>query len=148
MQSEKKFLPKIPAPYKRMQEELVDYRFFYFLQFLFRHYTYDSSIRFLQALCDMFKCDKSIVMNLIVDMRMYPEKYRHDVRHVAFLMYAMDVNVADTAWTLRTTPTQVRTWTKQQLQDCPEIKRLFTDAQTGEIMKMFSAWNALKGLPI
>ena len=148
MRNEKKLLPSIPPPYKRMPEELTDYKFFYFFKFLRSHYSMEACVRFFQTLCEMFHCDKPIIMNLIVDIQMYPVKYKHDIRHVAFLMYAMDMPVPKAAWILRTSASQVRSWTKQQLMDCPEIKRLFTDEQTSEIMKLLSTWKVLKGLPI
>ena len=148
MYGEKKFLLNIPIPYQRMDAELADYVFFYFFKFIRSHYSMDASVLFFQTLCELSKCDKSVVMNLIVDMQMYPVKYKHDIRHVAFLMYAMDMPVPKAAWILRTSASQVRSWTKQQLMDCPEIKRLFTDEETGEIMKLLSTWKVLKGLPI
>ena len=148
MKPEKKYLSSIPRAYREMKEEQADYLFFYTVLLWKKRYGIETCAMFIRTLCEMFQCDKSIIMNLLVDIQMYPEKYKHDVRHVAFLMYAMNVPVDLISWTLHIKAVYIRGWVKAQLQDCPEIKRLFTDTQTGEIMKLLLAWNNLKGLPI
>lgn len=148
MKIEKKYLASIPRAYREMKEEQADYLFYYTVQIWKNRYGLDTYAIFIRTLCEMFKCDKSIIMNLIVDMQMYPEKYRHDIRHVAFLLYARDVPFSTMTWMLHIRADMLHSWVKTQLKNMPDIKRLFTDAQTSEIIKLLTAWNRLKEVPI
>lgn len=148
MKAEKKFLVDIPQYYKQLHKELADVMFFYTVTIWKKRYGMDTYAIFIRTLCEMFDCDKTIIMNLIVDMQMYPEKYRHDIRPVAFLLYSMDVPLRVITWVLHIKQDMIHSWIKNQVANPPEIKRLFTDAQTGEIMKLLSAWEHLKGVPI
>lgn len=148
MKPEKKYLSSIPRAYREMKEEQADYLFFYTVLLWKKRYGIETCAMFIRTLCEMFQCDKSIIMNLIVDMQMYPEKYRHDVRHVAFLLYARDVPLRVIVWMLHIKTDMLHSWIKTQMRNMPEIKRLFTDEQTSEIIKLLTAWDHLKEVPI
>lgn len=148
MTPEKKYIQSIPRVYREMYQEQADYQFFYTIAIWKKRYGLDTLAIFLRTLCEMFHCDKLIIMNLIVDMQMYPEKYRHDVRHVAFLLYARNVPFSTITWMLHIKSSVIHSWVRTQLEAMPEIKRLFTDAQTSEIIKLLTAWEHLKGVPI
>ena len=148
MKAEKKFLADIPQYYKQLVKELADFRFFYTVVIWKKRYGMDTYAIFIRTLCEMFECDKTVIMNLLVDMQVYPERYRHDIRPVAFLMYAMDVPIREITWILHVKQDMIHAWVKTQLKNPPEIKRLFTDAQTSEIIKLLTAWEHLKGVPI
>ena len=148
MRQEKKYLADILPQYKRMEKELADYWFYYMVHIWRSRYTTEGCLSLMQSLCVISRCSKSAVMNLVVRMQVTPEQYKHDVRHAAFLMYAMDVPVDTITWLLHIKPVIIRAWVKNQLSEYPDIKRLFTDEETSEIMKLLSTWNYLKGVPI
>lgn len=144
MQAEKKYLVNIRPNYKRMDKELADYMFFYTIRIWSGRYGIDNCTQLLSILCDLALCDKPQVMNAFVRMRVYPEEFKHDMRHVAFLMYAMDVPANLIAWTLHIQPVMMRSWVKAQLNSPPQIKRLFTDPITSEIIKVLSTLKNFK----
>ena len=148
MKPEKKYLAVIPQHYKQMQKEHADVMFFYTVTIWKKRYGIECCAIFIRTLCEMFNCDKAIIMNLIVDMQVYPDHYRHDIRPVAFLLYAMDVPLRTITWVLHIKQDMIHSWIKTQIKDPPEIKRLFTDEQTSEIMKLLTSWEHLKGVPI